>query len=87
MVKASNPFLRGLLRAGKKQQRSAVRMLGTLLAPPKPAAKARAKPKPRLAAGSTTVAPLKTKAARPAGVPRAVRAKAPATAAPAARRC
>lgn len=56
MVKASNPFLRGLLRAGKKQQRSAVRMLGTLLAPPKPPAKAKARAKPRLAVVPTTIA-------------------------------
>ena len=41
MVKASTTWLRGLLRAGKKQQRSAVRVLGALLAPPKP------KPKPK----------------------------------------
>jgi poly(hydroxyalkanoate) depolymerase family esterase len=87
MVKTSNPWLRGLLRAGKKQQRSVVRVLGTLLAPPKPKSKAKpkARTKPRLATVPTTIAPLKAKSARPAtaAVPRALRstaARAPSTA-------
>ena len=82
MVK-TNPFLRSLLRAGKKQQRSVVRVLGSLLTPPKPKAKAKAKPKPRLAIVPTTIAPLKAKSTRPAAVPRVVRtttARAPAPA-------
>ncbi len=36
MVKSSNPWLRGLLRAGKKQQRSNARALKILLTQPKP---------------------------------------------------
>ena len=59
MVK-TNPFLRGLLRAGKKQQRSVARAIGSLLAPPKP----RAKPKPKPATVAATVAPLKSRPAR-----------------------
>lgn len=47
MVKTSTAWLRGLLRAGKKQQRSAVRVLGVLLAPAKPKPKPKAKPKAR----------------------------------------
>ncbi|MES2760270.1 MAG: PHB depolymerase family esterase [Pseudomonadota bacterium] len=49
------------------------RVIGTLLAPPKPAAKAKSRPKPRVAAVPATVAPLKTKRAQPARA-----AKAPA---------
>jgi poly(hydroxyalkanoate) depolymerase family esterase len=76
MVKASNPWLRGLLRAGKKQQRSVVRAIGSLLAPPKPKPARKAKVRP--AGVAATVSPLK---------PRAVRSKPavkPAPAAPAA---
>jgi poly(hydroxyalkanoate) depolymerase family esterase len=62
MVKASNPFLRGLLRAGKKQRRSVVRIIGTLLAPPKPPAKAKARP--RLAIVPTIIAPLEPRLVR-----------------------
>ena len=47
MVKSANPWLRGLMRAGKKQQRSVTRALTVLLAPPKPAPKPKAKPKPK----------------------------------------
>lgn len=72
MVKTSNPWLRNLLRAGKKQQRSVARALGTLLAPPKPTPRAKARPqapakaKPRPPAVPVTVAPLKTRStARP----------------------
>jgi poly(hydroxyalkanoate) depolymerase family esterase len=76
MVKASNPWLRGLLRAGKSQQRSVARAIGTLLAPPKP--KARPRPKAGLATVPTTVAPLKARRA----LPPATRAPAPEPAAP-----
>ncbi len=77
MVKASNPWLRGLLRAGKSQQRSVARAIGTLLAPPKP--KARPRPKAKPATVPATVAPLKTRRALP---PAAVPAPEPAAAAP-----
>jgi poly(hydroxyalkanoate) depolymerase family esterase len=91
MVKTSNPWLRGLLRAGKKQQRSVVRILGSLLTPPKPKAKRKSLAKPRLATVPTTVAPLRQRSARPASpaVPRptastaARAAPAPEPAAPA----
>ena len=62
MVKASNPWLRGLLRAGKKQQRSVVRAIGSLLAPPKP--KPQRKVKVRPAGVAATVSPLKPRAGR-----------------------
>ena len=50
--KTANPWLRGLLRAGKQQQRTVTRALTALLAPPKPKAapKVRAKAKPKAAA-------------------------------------
>ena len=76
MVKASNPWLRGLLRAGKKQQRSVVRAIGSLLAPPKP--KPKRKPKARPAGVAATVTPLKPRTGR--SKPAAVK---PAPAAPA----
>jgi poly(hydroxyalkanoate) depolymerase family esterase len=86
MVKTSTIWLRGLLRAGKKQQRSAVRVLGVLLAPAKPKPKPKAKPKARaklkLAAVHSTIAPLKPKSARAAPVPRAIRSTAARAAAP-----
>ncbi len=44
MVKSSTPWLRSLLRAGKKQQRSAARALTILLTPPKPPKRANPKP-------------------------------------------
>jgi poly(hydroxyalkanoate) depolymerase family esterase len=43
--KSANPWLRGLLRVGKQQQRTVSRALTALLATPKPKAKPRAKPK------------------------------------------
>jgi poly(hydroxyalkanoate) depolymerase family esterase len=91
MVKTtSNPWLRSLLRAGKKQQRSVVRALGKLLTPPKPKAKPKLKSaatttrKPRVAA-PTTIAPLKLRSVRPAppASPRAIRSTAASAAAPA----
>ena len=69
MVKTSNPWLRGLLRAGKKQQRSVVRVLGSLLAPPKPNRAKRqgaAKPRLRRLLARPPIAPLKPSSARPA---------------------
>jgi len=64
MVKATSPWLRSLLRAGKTQQRSAARVLTALLAPPKPAAKAkpkaRPKPKPVLAKAAPKPTPKPT---------------------------
>lgn len=54
MVKSAYPWLRGLLRAGKKQQRVVARVVKgvvqDLLATPKPAVKARVKPQPKLKA-------------------------------------
>jgi poly(hydroxyalkanoate) depolymerase family esterase len=51
--KSANPWLRGLLRAGKQQQRTVSRALSALLAPPtptpKPARKAAAKARPKAA--------------------------------------
>ena len=45
--KSANPWLRGLLRAGKQQQRTASRALKVLFTAPKPvAAKPKARPKP-----------------------------------------
>jgi poly(hydroxyalkanoate) depolymerase family esterase len=75
MVKKNNPWLRGLLRAGKQQQRSVARAIGALLAPPKPKARPKARAKPRPATVPTTIAPLKPRGARPASaaVPRAKR--------------
>lgn len=84
MVKTSNPWLRGLLRAGKKQQRSVVRALGALLAPPKLKAKPkpRVRAKPRPATVATTIAPLKTGNAKRSSAPVAA-PSAPEPAAPA----
>lgn len=62
MVKASNPWLRGLLRAGKKQQRSVVRAIGSLLVPPKPKPQRKATVRP--AGVAATVAPLKPRVGR-----------------------
>ena len=47
MVKTSSLFLRTLMRAGKKQQRSVARAIGSLLAPAKPKRTAKPKPKPK----------------------------------------
>ncbi len=49
MVRSASPWLRGLLRVGKSQQRSVARALTVLLAPPKPAAKLKAAAKPKVA--------------------------------------
>ena len=83
MVKSANPWLRGLLRVGKQQQRTVARALTALLTvpkpKPKPKAKAKPKPKPVPRAVSkpslvNTVAPLKkaapaAKSASKAGAP------------------
>ena len=85
MVKTtSNPWLRSLLRAGKKQQRSVVRAIGKLLAPSKPKAapKVRAAAKntlkPRAATAPAAIAPLKPRTAHTPAVaaPRAIRGNA-----------
>ncbi|NHZ36074.1 extracellular catalytic domain type 1 short-chain-length polyhydroxyalkanoate depolymerase [Massilia rubra] len=73
MVKSSAPLLRSLMRVGKKQQRSAARLLTALFAPPKPAPKVRAKPKP-----AATATP------KPAPKPRTASAPKPKPAARAA---
>ena len=81
--KSANPWLRGLLRAGKQQQRTVARALSALLtAPtPKPKAKPRAKPKaapakaarlakpvaPPKVASSAKVARIALEPAAPAG--------------------
>ncbi len=73
MVRSANPWLRGLLRAGKKQQRSVARALSTLLTPAKPksAPKSRAKAakpavaKPRVAAVKKTARLVKPVASSP----------------------
>ncbi|MES2902273.1 MAG: PHB depolymerase family esterase [Pseudomonadota bacterium] len=46
-MKSANSWLRGLLRAGKKQQRTASRALTILIAPPKAKPKPKPKPKPK----------------------------------------
>lgn len=61
-MKSANSWLRGLLRAGKKQQRTASRTLEILLAPPK----ARARPKPKPKPAPAVRAPASASAARPA---------------------
>lgn len=71
MVKTANPWLRGLLRAGKKQQRSVTRALNVLLAPPKAKRKTTAKAAP---AARPPASPKKTRspadtAARAVGAP------------------
>ena len=79
MVKTSSLFLRSLLRAGNKQQRSVVRAIGSLLAPPKPKRTAKARSKLKLApvaAGGAALAPKpkpkpKLLAARPVALARA----------------
>ncbi len=66
MVKSSAPWLRSLLRAGKKQQKSVARALTVLLTPAKPVkAKAAPKAKPKAAAKAVTktVPKVVTKAA------------------------
>ena len=56
MAKTTSLFLRSLMRAGNKQQRSIVRAIGSLLAPPKPKPKrkAKARPTPKLASASAS---------------------------------
>jgi poly(hydroxyalkanoate) depolymerase family esterase len=63
MVKKSNFWLGGLLRAGKKQQRSIARVLGSLLTPPQPKAKRPSRAKPRPTTVPATIAPLRRSAA------------------------
>lgn len=60
MVKTANPWLRSVLRATQKQQRSVVRAIGSLLAPPKPKRQAKVRP----AGVAATVTPLKARAKR-----------------------
>ncbi len=92
MVKRSaNPWLRGLLRAGKQQQRTVARALTALLVPPKPSPKPRVKAqakttaKPKLAPAPTVarLARPVTPAKKPAPAARVARvaldAVAPAT--------
>ena len=77
MVKLASPWLRSLLRAGKRQQRSVVRAVGKLLAPPKAAKpRVKAKPKPVLNARPAAKARPATKPAaglKPQPKPRAAR--------------
>jgi poly(hydroxyalkanoate) depolymerase family esterase len=47
MVKTANPWLRSLLRAGKKQQRTVARALTNMLVAPTPKPKAKPKPRPK----------------------------------------
>jgi poly(hydroxyalkanoate) depolymerase family esterase len=74
--KSANPWLRGLLRAGKQQQRTVARALNALLTPPKP--KAKAKPAPAKTARPGLVKPAAKPVARlrtkPAATPSAKRA-------------
>ncbi len=72
MVKAASPWLRSLLRAGKRQQRSMVRAVGKLLAPSK-AAKPSVKAKPKLAKARPLPKPRASASARvqPTPKPRA----------------
>ena len=58
MVKSGSPWLRGLLRAGKKQQRSAARVLTALLTPASPKSKPRAAAKPVKPASVSRTGPL-----------------------------
>jgi poly(hydroxyalkanoate) depolymerase family esterase len=55
MVKASNPWLRSLLRVGKKQQRTLSRALTSLIAPTKPKARSKAA-KPKVTATAKALA-------------------------------
>jgi poly(hydroxyalkanoate) depolymerase family esterase len=86
MVKSSAPLLRSLMRAGKKQQNAAARLLTVLFAPPKPAVKARAKPKSRPAApAAAKPAPPPRSAPGPRPAPKARAASAAAGSTPAPR--
>jgi poly(hydroxyalkanoate) depolymerase family esterase len=60
--KSANPWLRGLLRVGKQQQRTVSRALTALLATPKPKAKPKAAPAKKAARLTRPIAP----AAKPA---------------------
>lgn len=83
MVRAVNPWLRSLLRAGKKQQRSAARVVKALLAAPKPKPKPKPKPEPKLKARpaapktATPASAAKVRAGRAQPAP--IEAVAPAT--------
>lgn len=77
MVKSSVPLLRSLMRVGKKQQRSAARLLTALLAPPKPAPKPASKARARPAPASAS-APKAAPARKPTPTPTAKPARAPA---------
>ncbi len=77
-MKSANSWLRGLLRAGKKQQRTATRALSIILAAPK----AKAKPKPRPKARPKPAPAVAARAARPVAAP-AVRPPAASTPRPA----
>lgn len=80
MVKASTQWLRGLVRVGKAQQRSATKLAQSLFGTPapRPRAKAKPKPKPTLAlAPKPTLAP----SPKPRAAPRAKAAPKPAAAA------
>ncbi|WP_426212049.1 extracellular catalytic domain type 1 short-chain-length polyhydroxyalkanoate depolymerase [Massilia sp. TWP1-3-3] len=71
--KSANPWLRGLLRAGKQQQRTVSRALSALLAVPKPAPKAKAKaipkPKPKPTPKPKSAPAKKAAPARPKAAP------------------
>ena len=92
MVKASTQWLRGLMRAGKAQQRSATKLAKSLFgtpakpkaaAKPKPKAKAAATPKAKPALRASAAPAPKTAKPRSAAAPRASRpSRAPAAAAP-----
>jgi poly(hydroxyalkanoate) depolymerase family esterase len=76
MVKASTQWLRGLVRVGKAQQRSATKLAKSLFGTPAP--KARAKPKPKPA---PTLAPKPKAAPKPRAAPAAKAAAKPKAAA------
>ena len=67
MVSSSSPWLRSLLRAGKKQQKTVARALTVLLTPSKPV-KAKAEPKPKVAA-KPRVAAASTALSKPVSRP------------------
>ncbi len=78
MVKAANPWLRTLLRAGKKQQRTVTRALTVLLAAPKPKPKPKSKPKPRTAPAKKAAPPVRASTVARTGPRVALAAPAPA---------
>lgn len=80
MVKASTQWLRGLMRAGKAQQRSATKLAKSLFGTPaKPKPKPKPKAKPAVKAASKPAPKAAPKAAKPraAAAPRAAPASAP----------